>query len=162
MAEKETPLGMEFMRWQNAPSLSGGAFDDLMQGVKRGLFAKGLQASGIQDYFNNLGAKPPSNLEKPELLPQGMSGDAGFNQQNVGGEGFKASGGEGFKMPVVPPQALSSSQPMGMANAAIPQPYVAPSIASPSAALPATPSGPASSYDEAMQRFGFKPFSIGG
>lgn len=141
MAEKETPLGMEFMRWQNAPSLSGGAFDDVTQAVKRFGFGKALVASGAKDWLNNaFGSTSPSPSEIPNSAPPPV--------QNTEG--------------VAPAPAMTGNYSMSPAPAApaTPQMQAAP-MPQAQNNVPAN-ANPLSNFDQAMQRFGFKPISFGG
>ena len=51
-------LGLEFMRWQNAPSLTGGAFEKLAGGAKKALLAKAAEGSGLVGFLDTLGQQP--------------------------------------------------------------------------------------------------------
>lgn len=51
-------LGLEFMRWQNAPSLTGGAFEKLAGGAKKALLAKAAEGSGLIGFLDSLGQQP--------------------------------------------------------------------------------------------------------
>lgn len=51
-------LGLEFMRWQNAPSLTGGAFEKLAGGAKKALLAKAAEGSGLVEFLDSIGQQP--------------------------------------------------------------------------------------------------------
>lgn len=49
---KDVPLGMEFMNWQNAPSLTGGAVEKYLGRLKGPLAAKVAQETGFTGWLD--------------------------------------------------------------------------------------------------------------
>lgn len=84
MADK-TPLGMEFMNWQNLPSIT----EKLKGGNSPLLNMLGIAAAGG-------GSEPSSQAMAPEAMGQGVSppsvpGGVGINMQNQNGLGIAPS-----------------------------------------------------------------------
>lgn len=46
------PLGMEFLRWQNAPSLTGGAVEKMMGGLKKAIIPKIIESTGLPKWLD--------------------------------------------------------------------------------------------------------------
>ena len=59
MADKPfANLGMDFMSWQSAPSLTGGALERVGSGLKKAVIPALLQASGLPAFLDTLGQSP--------------------------------------------------------------------------------------------------------
>lgn len=72
------PLGMEFMRWQSVPSLTG----DMLGKAALGLFA---EKSGLKDFLNQLGGgSAPAEAVPPMSVPPNLQSDFGFGANPTG------------------------------------------------------------------------------
>lgn len=63
-------LGLDFMRWQNAPSLTGGAFEKIGGGIKKALLTKAAEGSGLVGFLDSLGQTQPG-VAPPVQVPAG-------------------------------------------------------------------------------------------
>lgn len=91
----DSQLGMEFMNWQNAPSLSDGL-------AGKGLLALGIQKSGLGDWLNSKGI---SQDEKGKWQYKQIPGAV------VPTEGQQGFVGPSMQQPVVPPSMAAYQVP---------------------------------------------------
>lgn len=133
----------------------GQTFGEPMQDIKKLAAAYAFQKSGLKDWANKtFGTPPPTGLQKPDLLPEQMTGAPGLNIQSPSGMGLNANSSQGFKLGIAPPSAVA---PQGMAPSAspsVPNPQYDPMSNTPNTM--GMESG--SMFDDAMERFGLKKF----
>lgn len=58
-------LGMEFVNWQNAPSLTGGKAETFLSKAKGVMAAKFIDSSGLKSWLDNLGKSTPAGAAVP-------------------------------------------------------------------------------------------------
>ena len=127
-----------------------------MQDIKKLAAAYAFQKSGLKDWANKtFGTPPPTGLQKPDLLPDQMSGAPGLNAQRPSGMGLTPGSSQGFQLGVAPPAGPSMSQGMAPSPApSIPNPQY-----DPTSNIPNTMGMDSGSvFDDAMARFGLKKF----